>query len=489
MASSTVSIYIDDTSIRLMVTRGKRITKLADMPLDVSLVDIDTDEKENQLVEKIKYLLKSNKVNDKKIILGLSGLHCLTRPLVLPELPRPMLKEAITREAKRVLPVPIEQLYISWEIVSIADEKIQAFLVAMPRQMADMMIRVFSKAGCKPYLMDIKPLALARLSPEPEALIVDVQSKEYDIIIMLNGLPQPIRTVSFPEESLPLSEKLAIVQEDVKRTIQFFNSNNGENQILPETTMYVSGEIAEETEVYESLAAELGLKAALLSSPLKCMKQLDPSRHLVNVGLALKEAGTEPAALKPNFNTLPEPYQPKHVSMSRMLAIPAAGIAVGIVILLTVMVQNAAADINQAQSQLENTQFILVKKQADKKTLLQNITTMEQTLSGTEQAYTVYSNALKSLSKTGELMNTDIDTTVDNVVPDFYFEALTHNGGQMTITGTADTEQEVLEYVRNLEATGRFSEITIASIKLNESEEGNIFVEYSLVCILEGERN
>jgi type IV pilus assembly protein PilM len=121
MAKNTVSIYIDDISIRLMVTRGRRITKLADVPLDVSLVDIDTKEKENELTAKIKNLLKSNKVRAKKIILGLSGLHCLTRPVVLPELPRAMVKEAITREAKRVLPVPLEQLYISWQIVSVSE--------------------------------------------------------------------------------------------------------------------------------------------------------------------------------------------------------------------------------------------------------------------------------------------------------------------------------------------------------------------------------
>jgi type IV pilus assembly protein PilM len=221
MANNSVSIYIDDTSIRLMVTRGRRIIKLGDVPLDIGLVEIDTKEKENQLTEKIQSLLKTNKVNTKKITLGLSGLHCLTRPVILPELPRPMVKEAITREAKRVLPVPLEQLYISWQTVSISEGKIYAFMVAMPRQIADMVMRVFNQAGCKPYLMDIKPMALARLSNEATALIVDVQSKEYDIVIMIKGMPQPIRTVSFPQESLPLLEKLSLVKEDVKRTVQF----------------------------------------------------------------------------------------------------------------------------------------------------------------------------------------------------------------------------------------------------------------------------
>ncbi len=57
MPKNTVSLYIDDTSIRLMSTRGKRITRLADAPLDVSLNDINTAEKEKELADKIKHLL------------------------------------------------------------------------------------------------------------------------------------------------------------------------------------------------------------------------------------------------------------------------------------------------------------------------------------------------------------------------------------------------------------------------------------------------
>src|SRR4030042_818505 len=80
MPGSIVSLYIDDVSMRLMVTRGKRVAKLAETPLDMSLADIDTKEKETQLSQKIKSFLKSNKVSSRKLILGLSGLHCNATP-------------------------------------------------------------------------------------------------------------------------------------------------------------------------------------------------------------------------------------------------------------------------------------------------------------------------------------------------------------------------------------------------------------------------
>ena len=492
MAGNTVSLYIDDVSIRLMVTRGKRITRLAEASLDISLVEIDTKEKETQLVNKIKGLLKSNKINARKIILGLSGLHCLTRPLVLPELPRTMLNEAITRESRRVLPVPIDQLYLSWQIVYVTVDKIYVYVVALPRQIADMVIRVVNQAGCKPYLMDIKPLALARLSREANALIIDVQAKEFDIIIKADGIPQPIRTVSFPREKLSLLEKFAIVKDDVKRTVQFYNNNNAENSIKPGTTMLVSGELSAAPELYESLADELGFKASLLTSPLKCLKQLDASHYLVNVGLALKELPGEAAKLSPNFNVLPAPYQPKQVSMNQVLAVPATAIAIAIMVIMVMTVQNTAADIDSLSTQAVSNNFTLEKNQAQKKVFINSISELQATINAADSQYSIYTNAYILINRTGDLMNTDLRTTVANVVDDLFLKSLIHSSGQISIDGTAATEQEVLEYVRKLLATGRFDEITIANITREESsEEGGedtVTYKFSLRCYLKDGR-
>jgi len=464
MASNTTTLYINDTSIKLMVTRGKRITKLADVPLDTSLINVTTEEKEAELIARIKNLFKSNKIRDKKVILGLSGLHCLTRPISLPELPGAMLDEAIQREARRVLPVPLEQLYISWQTVSVSEGKIQAFMVAIPRQIADTLVRILNKAGLKPYLMDIKPLALARLAREDSSMIVDVQSKEFDIIIMVNRIPQPIRTVSFPEESLSLADKVVIVKDELKRTIEFYNSNNPENLIQPNAPLLVSGELADEPEVYEPLVQELGYQVFPLTSPLKCLKQLDPSHHLVNVGLALKEMGREAGPLLPNFNTLPSPYLPKQISLNRILAIPAAVVAVSLIAVLVITIQDAAANIESVNYQLNSNNILVHKKQEQKKELTQEIATAEQQLASYEAAKVDFMAALNTINTNGDNINKDIEAVVDNQIDGFEINSIEHSNNYLNVSGWAESEEEVLEYARKLDATGRFSEITISSL-------------------------
>jgi Tfp pilus assembly PilM family ATPase/Tfp pilus assembly protein PilN len=486
MASSTTSLYISDSGIQLMVTRGKRITKLADVPMDINLNEVSGQEQEEELVNKIRLLFRSNRISDKKVILGISGLQCLTRPLSLPELPQTMVDEAITREAKRVLPISLEQLYLSWQIISSSEGKIEVYLVAIPKNIADNILNILHKAGIKPYLMDIKPLSLSRVSREATAIIVDVQPKEFDIIIMVNGIPQPLRTVPFPREYLTMDDRIPIVKDEFRRTIQFYNSNNPENPIPPSTTIFVSGELVDEQEIMDSMAEELGYKVAPLISPLKCVKQLDPSHHLTNIGLALKEVSKGSGPLVPNFNTLPTPYQPKQIPRERLMALPAAAAAVGLIALLVITVQSTAADIDWAKSQLESTQFVLEKKQAQKKETTTSIAQLESQLASTKAMRSKYVAALETMSTMGNSMNNDLSAVVDNMVTDLEVNSIGHSGERVDLSGKADSEQEIFKYVRILQDTGRFEEITISNITRDGASE-NATMRYTLALRLEGE--
>ena len=84
MANKIVTLYIDETSARLLVTSGKRIKKWAELSLEPGSAKVNANVKEAEIAAKVNQLFKSQKVRRKKVIVGLSGLHCLTRPLTLP---------------------------------------------------------------------------------------------------------------------------------------------------------------------------------------------------------------------------------------------------------------------------------------------------------------------------------------------------------------------------------------------------------------------
>jgi type IV pilus assembly protein PilM len=474
MASKITALYIDDTSIRVIVARGKRIIKLGEAPLDFPLSEANIAEREDEITFRIKQLFKTQKIKTKKIIVGISGLHCLSRPVVLPQLPKTMIEEAIIREAKRVMPIPVEQLYISWSIIASDEGKMQAFMVALPRHIADLLIGILHNAGLKPYMMDIKPLALARLVKENTAVIVDVQSKEFDIIIMVDGMPQPIRTVYFPEDSALIADKLSIVRDELERTAQFYDSNNPDKTLPADVPLFVSGEVIEDPEIYNTLGDELGYRVLPLASPLKYPRQLNPVHYLVNVGLVLKELRKEAGPLVTNINTLPEPYLPRQISLTKMMLLPAAGVAVIIIIMLAVSVQQAGAYNSNLHSQLDATNYILDQRQVQKKDITVSMASMEKEMAAAEVSRDAILNALNTIAQIGDILDGDLASTVNNIVDGITLRNISHNGQEVKIGGEAPGEYEISRYARNLRATGRFDKVTITSIRqlvVNASED------------------
>ena len=77
MAGKAVTLFIDDTEIRLLVAKGKRVKKWTRLPLEPGLVKDGVICDEAQVVDRLKELFKLEKVTTKKVIAGLSGLNSL----------------------------------------------------------------------------------------------------------------------------------------------------------------------------------------------------------------------------------------------------------------------------------------------------------------------------------------------------------------------------------------------------------------------------
>ena len=474
MAKKIVTLYIDDTSVRLLVTHGKRIRKWADLPLEPGLVNNGVVLKEAVVAAKVKQLFKVVKRKAKKIIIGVSGLHCFTRPITLPQLPKEMLEEAVRREAKRALPVPLEQLYISWQSIPAPEGKSQVFLVAVPCKIADALFKMLHHAGLKSELMDLKPLLLARVIKEATAIIVDVQPTEFDIVIMADGIPQPVRTISLPSEAQSWQEKLLMIKNDLTRTIEFYNSNNPEKSLAPTVSIFASGELANESELCQSLSDELGHPVLPLPSPIECPGGLDPNRYLVNIGLTLKELSPEKEAgpLVFNLNALPIPYRPKPISLINILALPGAAIAIGSLFFLFMLIQSTTADFASTQGQLNTTDQLLQQRLSQKQQLTNDITELETKIAEAEESGNNFTTTLSSIEKRNNGANS-IEVAVDSLPGTISLTSISYADSTLTINGWSPSEEEVLSDLRDLDASGRFSDITITNMKRIEDEGMN----------------
>jgi len=491
-----ITLFIDDTDIRLLVTKGKRVQKWARLPLEPGLVRDGVILDEAQVVDRLRELFKLEKVTAKKVIAGLSGLNSLYRLITLPELPEAVRAEAVRHEARRVIPVSLDQVYLSYQPLPSPPGETRLFLVAFPRNAADALIRTLRQAGVEPYLMDLAPLALCRNANEPRAIIINAWSTNLDIVVMADRVPQVIRSLSLPSEATSLPEILPAITEELDRTITFYNSSHLENPLDATVPIFVSGDLAEAPESWQSLAGKSGYPVSILPSLMEFPESFNPSQFMVNIGLALKELLLEKGETNlslVNFNALPEVYLSKAPRVGRILIpIAIAIVGIGALIYTGSLLQNSMAQTDALRAQLPPAQRLVAEHQKEIVTLREQITQLEPQSEPIEATAGVFEATFTNLVEVREQVDGDLSQIV-GLVPaevallyggdkvtidaDRLSEALIeHEVVQVTVKGVAPDEvADIFKYARALRSSGRFSMVIISSIEAYEEiieEEG-----------------
>jgi len=132
MANVVVTIHINDANLRLLVASGKCVSDYAEVALDPGLVKDGVVIDPVRVAAKIKDILRAKKIPATRATVAVSGLHSLCRVITLPTVPRSVLPEAVKHEAERVLAVPLEQFYLTWQTLEASKEEMKLFLTAVP---------------------------------------------------------------------------------------------------------------------------------------------------------------------------------------------------------------------------------------------------------------------------------------------------------------------------------------------------------------------
>jgi type IV pilus assembly protein PilM len=472
MAKKQVSLYIDDTAIHVLVSRGRQPQKWASMPLEPGLVKEGLIQNEAAVAAKLNELWESLKIDSRKVIAAISGLKCLYNLLTLPEVPRELLPEAIKREASRVLGISLEEVYLSWQVLYLRRGETLVYLAASPRSEMEALIATLHLAGLDPYLMDIKPLCLARAATEPKAIIVDTHPDSFDIIILAEGIPQVARSVSFSEE-VTAEEKIQAIREELDRAIAFYNSAHMDKPIDPSMPLLVSGELAQQEDAWHTLSGRQRRPVQVLGSPMETPADFAYSQYLTNIGLALKEVLIQEkgaiAYSLVDFNALPETYQPKPRELSEVLFLPI--IFVGVALLIAGIVFNIL--INNQNNTLSSDLAAIEQQAASEGVTKADIDTLNQEVSAVEG----YSDALFDLLGNFAYMRDEINGDLAEItysLPDGVDlqDISIGSGDTITVSGMANGAEAVFTYASRLRAGQRFSNVIPSVV---EGDQGTAF--------------
>lgn len=460
MAKKATTLFIRDTSVNLLVMKGKEVDKWGSAPLEAGLVSQGLIVDEEGVAEAVRQLFRQEGAAMSNVITAVSGHDSLYRLITLPEVPDAVLPEAVRREAKRTIPTPLEEVYYSYQEVPGMKGERRVFLATYPRNSVDALIRTLRKAGIRPYVMDLAPLALCRIPDVPRSIIVNSRLDHLEVMVMADRLPQVVRRLSLPGEAESLEEKLPLFAEEFNRTVTFYNSSHMETPLDQSVPVFVCGDLAEAPETWQSLVGDKEHTVSAMPSPVEAPEGFDADQFMVNIGLALREVmpdkeGADFSVI--NFNALPGAYLPKQFSPARVLVPVGVAIGIGLVVLGGILVLNTRAQVGDLRADVAHYEGEVTQLQRSIAELSGEIAGIEPTAEG----LTDRSSAMEMERAAVALDLSEIHRLAGDRVR---LSSVVHGVNSVTVNGAASSEDDIFAFARAIRGSDRFSNAWIRSI-------------------------
>jgi len=286
-----VTVNVEERSLRLLTVKGGEVQKWEQVPLEPGLVENGLIRDPAQVGLVIEALFEEQKAPKKGVITSLTviGVGSTSQVFDLPKMKPNLLADAIGREARRAMPVPVDELYLSYQVIGAKGDMQQVYVVGAPRDLVDAHITAFQMAGVQLKAMDLKPFALVRAINHRDAVIADLENENFHVIVVANAIPDITRSAVLHGEGLDPQQKAHRLVEELTRTIDFYNHSHPNKRLEPTVPVFLTGELVGVPGVDEIIQAEIGYTIEMPTPPLVCPKALPLSQFMVNIGLALKK--------------------------------------------------------------------------------------------------------------------------------------------------------------------------------------------------------
>ena len=287
-SKAVTTLNIESNNIKGLVLNGKTIEWWGSVPLEPGVVRDGTVLEQKALAEAVKALLKGAKRKREKIILSLTGLHFTFRILSVPKVKSSELATTIRRAAQKEMPLPLEELYLTWQIMGSKGNRQDVFVVGVPREPIDLLIAALGQARVKPYILDLKALALARAVNCRDGLLLDLEPDNFGITVVAEGVPSIMRTFIPKKGDMILEDNVRRLGGEIVRTMEFYNREHTDNPITSDTPVYLSGEMADTPDTAMVIQEEIEYPIKSLMVPFSHDPSFPIASYAVNLGLALR---------------------------------------------------------------------------------------------------------------------------------------------------------------------------------------------------------
>ena len=208
---------ISDSSIKvaeLNLSRGHLHSAVfADVPLLEKTIANHLIINEERLAGNILKAIKTAKnINTKYVVCAVPEAKSFVRIIHIPNMPHHEIETAIPYELEQDIPIPIDQVYLDWQILKENPDSLELLVTASSKDYIDSLVASLHMLKLKPVAMDIGSQATARAligldNAQKSVLIVDIGAQQTSFIIVDHSLP--LYTSSIPVAGNAFTESVS----------------------------------------------------------------------------------------------------------------------------------------------------------------------------------------------------------------------------------------------------------------------------------------
>ncbi|MBX4191535.1 MAG: type IV pilus assembly protein PilM [Candidatus Doudnabacteria bacterium] len=217
----------------------------------------------------LKQLLERSGVTTNKIVASLPNNSVFTSVIEMPKLPDSELKVAVEFEAKKYVPLPLQEVALSWSVINdkkakkvpaTPDARIKVLLTAVPTAVIDNYLKVFQLAGLDVQALEIEALALIRSLIGEDAnnnLLIDIGAKSSSINLVDSGYLRLSKNINVGGDTITtgLAQSLSVNfarAEQFKKDFGLASGNTPIPQVMRPILDVIKNEAGQLINLFES---------------------------------------------------------------------------------------------------------------------------------------------------------------------------------------------------------------------------------------------
>ncbi len=269
--SRTTGLEISSSILRVLTLRsglaGAQVESVNELALDKNPWLKNGVSNKKELAQKITQLLaeaQPKPIKASEVVAILPESVVFSKVIHLPKLSARELAQTIPYEAAESLPLPLEEMYLDWQIDQrpvIVDEQpmLHIMTVAVPKKTVDDLSEVLASLDLKAKAIETQPFAIGRclkprLTSKQEAyLIVQLDPKSTTLALITEQALKFTSTVGLGATRIQanLSKELPLIADEIEEVIHYYRNRLNEQELI--NTVFLTGSGA----LIDKLPAEL----------------------------------------------------------------------------------------------------------------------------------------------------------------------------------------------------------------------------------------